>query len=155
MSTDLKIAFGSQTGNAKNLAFTIGEQLESRGLLNQVIDMSDMEPEELQHTQYLLIVTSTYGDGEAPENASEWLSYLKFGEGVNLSSLSFAVIGLGDTYYPHFCGCARDFDQYLESHGGTRLVPRLECDLYYEEQYGEWLENFLAAILKLMKERDQ
>jgi sulfite reductase (NADPH) flavoprotein alpha-component len=155
MISDLKIAFGSQTGNAKNLAYTIGEQLENRGLLNEVIDMSSMEPEDLHHTRYLLIVTSTYGDGEAPENASEWLSFLKFNDHLNLNHLSFAVLGLGDTYYPHFCGCARDFDHYLEKHGASRLTPRLDCDLYYEEQYGEWLEEFTHSLTNIMKERDE
>lgn len=151
--SDLKIAFGSQTGNAKNLAYTISEQLENRGLLNEVIDMAAMEPEDLHYTNYLLIVTSTYGDGEAPENASEWLSFLKFNDKLGLNQLSFAVLGLGDTYYPHFCGCARDFDQYLEKHGASRLAPRLECDLYYEEQYGEWLEEFAHSLINTMKER--
>ncbi len=155
MSNDLKIAFGSQTGNAKNLAFLIGEQLDNRGLLNEVIDMSSMEPEELEHTQFLLVVTSTYGDGEAPENASEWLSYLKFNDEVDLEGLNFAVLGLGDTYYPHFCGCARDFDHLLEKHGGTRLATRLDCDIYYEEQYGEWLEEFTHALISKIKEIDE
>ncbi len=155
MSNDLKIAFGSQTGNAKNLAYTIGEQLAARGLLNEVIDMSAMEPEELHHTHYLLIVTSTYGDGEAPENASEWLSFLKFNDHLNLHQLSFSVLGLGDTYYPHFCGCAKDFDEFLASHGAHRLTARLDCDLYYEEQYGEWIEEFTSSLLKTMKERDE
>lgn len=155
MSNDLKIAFGSQTGNAKNLAYLIGEQLESRGLLNEVLDMSSMGPEELEHVRYLLIVTSTYGDGEAPENASEWLSYLKFSDQIDLSRVHFAVLGLGDTYYPHFCAAARDFDQYLEKHGAHRLVPRIDCDLYYEEQYGEWLEEFTHALISKIKEFDE
>lgn len=135
------------------MLYTISEQLENRGLLNEVIDMSAMEPEDLHYTNYLLIVTSTYGDGEAPENASEWLSFLKFNDKLGLNQLSFAVLGLGDTYYPHFCGCARDFDQYLEKHGAARLAPRLECDLYYEEQYGEWLEEFTHSLINTMKER--
>lgn len=155
MSTDLRIAFGSEGGNAKNLAYTIGEQLSYKGLLNEVVDMEAVEPESLYQTKYLLIVTSTYGDGEAPDNASEWHSFLKFNNDLDLKHLSFAVLGLGDTYYPHFCQCAKDFDHHLGLHGAKRLATRLDCDLYYEEQYGEWLEKFSASLVQEMKEQDQ
>ena len=145
--SEINILFGSQTGNAKNLAQVIGDNLTDAGLAAQVIDMGEMDPESIHQMDYLLIVTSTYGDGEAPDNASEWWSYLKFAEDLDLSHLHYAVLGLGDTYYPHFCQCGKDFDQYLSKHGGHSLVQRMDCDLYYEEQYGEWL-NSLIAVLK-------
>jgi sulfite reductase (NADPH) flavoprotein alpha-component len=95
----------------------------------------------------LLLVTSTYGDGEPPDNASEWMSFLKFSDSLNLSHLKYAVLALGDTYYPHFCQAGKDFDQYLAKWGAKPLLKRLDCDLYYEEQYPEWL-NELKAVLK-------
>jgi len=152
MINELRIAYGSQGGNAKNLAHTIGEQFSYKGLLNEVIDMESLGPENLEHTKYLLIVVSTYGDGEAPDNASEWHSFLKFNDQMDLGHLRFAVLGLGDTYYPHFCQCAKDFDQYLEFHGAKRLATRLDCDLYYEDQYGEWLEGLTHSLIEDMKE---
>jgi sulfite reductase (NADPH) flavoprotein alpha-component len=142
----LQILFGSQSGNAQNLAHLIGEGLAERGVANSVFDMADKEPETLLETELLLIITSTYGDGEAPDNASEWMSYLKFSDELNLSHLMYAVLGLGDTYYPHFCQAAKDFDLYLARWGARALVPRLDCDLYYEEQYGEWLESLVSAL---------
>jgi sulfite reductase (NADPH) flavoprotein alpha-component len=146
------IAFGSQTGNAQNLAQVIGGQLENEGFLTNVIDMSSLDPENLSDLDTLIIVTSTYGDGEAPDNASEWLSYLKFADDVQLGNLKFAVLGLGDTYYPHFCQCAKDFDYYLSKHGGHQLLPRLDCDLYYEEQYADWLTNLIKVLKKVLPE---
>lgn len=142
----ITIAFGSQSGNAQNLAQVIGDQLENEGLSNQVIDMSSLDPEGISELGKLIIVTSTHGDGEAPDNASEWLSYLKFSEEVELKGLRYAVLGLGDTYYPHFCQCAKDFDQYLSKRGGHAMIPRLDCDLYYEEQYGEWLATLISVL---------
>src|SRR5437868_5225675 len=132
---EIKILFGSQSGNAQNLAHIIGDELENRGFSNQVIDMGEEDPENIKDFSHVIIVTSTYGDGEPPDNASEWMSFLKFNEEVLFSSLQYAVVGLGDTYYPHFCQCGKDFDHYLSKRGGQSMLRRLDCDLYYEEQY--------------------
>ena len=101
----INILFGSQSGNAQNLANVISESLTSEGFDSPVFDMGSIDPENIHDMDYVVIVTSTWGDGEAPDNASEWMSYLKFNEELNLSHVKFAVIGLGDTYYPHFCQC--------------------------------------------------
>lgn len=144
--SSLHILWGSQSGNAQNLAHVIGTSLEDEFQI-VVCDMGELSPDTIHSISRLLLVTSTYGDGEAPDNASEWYSYLKFGEGLDLSHLSYAVIGLGDTYYPHFCQASKDFDQYLSQHGAHQLLKRLDCDLYYEEQYQEWVED-LKSVLK-------
>lgn len=140
------ILWGSQTGNARNLAHVIGDSL-SGDFDCEVHDMGELNPEEIQDLHFVLIVTSTYGDGEPPDNASEWMSYLKFGDAVDLSHLHYAVIGLGDTYYPHFCQAGKDFDEYLSKRDAHALLPRLDCDLYYEEQYPDWVKD-LKAVLK-------
>ena len=143
----LHIAYGSQTGNAKNLAHTIGGQFEDLGIEVEVLDMGESDPEEIHQMSHLLIVTSTYGDGEAPDNASEWLSYLKFSDDdIKFPNLSYAVLGLGDRYYPHFCQCARDFDELLSKASAKPLISRLECDLYYEEQYPEWVQGLIQVF---------
>lgn len=142
----LHILWGSQSGNAQNLANVIGTSLEDEFQV-EVQDMGELSPEMISNISTLLLVTSTYGDGEAPDNASEWYSFLKFGEDLNLSHLSYAVIGLGDTYYPHFCQASKDFDEFLSKHGARSLINRLDCDLYYEEQYPEWVEE-LKSVLK-------
>ncbi len=140
------ILFGSQSGNAKNLANVIGESLSDE-FQCEVFDMSDIDPESIHEMKHLVIVTSTYGDGEPPDNASEWMSFMKFADDLDLSHLNFAVIGLGDTYYPHFCQASKDFDEYLSKWGAHAMLKRLDCDLYYEEQYPEWV-NELKCVLK-------
>src|SRR5690606_30096124 len=142
----LTILAGSQSGNALNLAHTISDQLTERDVANECFAMDEIDPETLLELKRILIVTSTYGDGEAPDNASEWLSYVKFSEQLDLSHLEYAVLGLGDNYYPHFCQCAKDFDKYLSSHQAKALIERLDCDLYYEEQYPERLEKLVAVL---------
>lgn len=140
------ILYGTQTGNAENLARVISDSLTNAGFEAPVSNLADREPESIFDMDYLIIVTSTYGDGEAPDDASEWLSYLKFNEEINLSHLKYSVLGLGDTYYPHFCQAGKDFDQYLSKHGGHLIAPRLDCDLYYEEQYPEWLDGLINVL---------
>lgn len=144
----LQILWGSQSGNAANLARVISESLSSHEIENEVFDMGEVDPSEIHDFKNILIVTSTFGDGEAPDNASEWMSYLKFEEELDLSHLGFAVIGLGDPYYPHFCQCGKDFDHYLKSHGAKPLLRRLDCDRYYEEQYPEWVKELIEVLKK-------
>jgi len=141
------ILWGSQSGNAQNLAHVIGESLSGEFEI-EVSDMGEIDPTEIQEIENLVIVTSTYGDGEPPDNASEWMSYIKFDEELELSHLRYAVIGLGDTYYPHFCQAGKDFDEYLSKRGAHAMLKRLDCDLYYEEQYPEWV-NELKSVLKI------
>ena len=143
---EIHIAWGSQTGNSTNLANVIGDSLRDFCVIH-IHDMGEVSPEEILTFKHLILVTSTYGDGEAPDNASEWMSYLKFSDGIDLSHLNYAVIGLGDTYYPHFCQAGKDFDHYLSKHGANALLPRIDCDLYFEDQYPEWLEE-LKSVLK-------
>lgn len=143
----IHILFGSQSGNAQNLAHVIGDALNADALDAEVINMGDMNPEDIRDINTLIIVTSTYGDGEPPDNASEWMSFLKFEEDLSLSHLRYAVIGLGDTYYPHFCQAGKDFDHYLSKRDAHAMLKRLDCDLYYEEQYPDWL-NELKGVLK-------
>lgn len=140
------ILWGSQSGNAQNLAHVIGESLQDE-FEADVLDMSEVDPEKIHDIKRLVIVTSTYGDGEPPDNASEWMSFLKFTDELEISHLHYAVIGLGDTYYPHFCQAAKDFDEYLSKRGAHAMLKRLDCDLYYEEQYPEWVKE-LKSVLK-------
>lgn len=142
----VNILWGSQTGNAENLARVIGESLRDEFEV-KVIDMGLMDPELILEMSHAIIVTSTYGDGEPPDNASELMSFLQFGDELELDDLKYAVIGLGDTYYPHFCQAGKDFDKYLSKRGAHAMLERLDCDLYYEEQYQEWL-NTLMSVLK-------
>jgi sulfite reductase (NADPH) flavoprotein alpha-component len=150
--SQINILFGTQTGNAHNLANVIGDSLANAGFDTVVSDMGERDPESIHDMDFIIIVTSTHGDGEPPDNASEWMSYLKFNEEIELKHLHYAVLGLGDNYYPHFCQCGKDFDEYLSKRGGHSLTRRLDCDLYYEEQYPEWLSELINVLKNKVQE---
>ncbi|MGE9266876.1 MAG: flavodoxin domain-containing protein [Verrucomicrobiales bacterium] len=144
------ILWGSQTGNSEGLAKKLAKKLSAAGHQPTVIDMADYELAKLGTETRLLLITSTYGDGEAPDNAADLLTSLKSAEGLDLSKLEYAVFGLGDTEYPDFCQCSKDFDAALARLGAKSLLPRVDSDVDFEEPFEEWLgalsESLQGAI---------
>ncbi len=97
-----------------------------------------------QHSN-LLVITSTYGDGEPPDNAKALHSELSTFSS-QLSTLRYSICALGDTNYTLFCQCGKDFDLRLEKLGATRIAPRADCELDYETAFAAWLDTALTAL---------
>ena len=149
--TPLTILFGSQTGTAESLAKKAAKEAGKRGFAATVLDMAQTDPAKLAAEKNILIITSTYGDGEPPDNAKALHTALASAVvgGVpspRLDNLRYSVCSLGDTNYTLFCQCGKDFDQRLEKLGATRVTPRVDCDLDYEEKFTAWLDAALTAL---------
>jgi sulfite reductase (NADPH) flavoprotein alpha-component len=142
----LTIAYGSQTGNSESLGKKLAKNLSAKGHAPVVRDMAEIGPDDLTSIGHLLIITSTYGDGEPPDNAASLHSALHSEEFPILSSLSYSVLALGDSNYPAFCKCGRDFDQRLESLGAKRLAPMVECDVDYDAPFAAWVQQLEQAL---------
>lgn len=142
----LTILYGSQTGNAEG----IGEQLkagaEAKGYAAQLIDMDDYKPNQLKKEQNLVVLISTYGEGEPPDNAIGLHEYLHGKKAPKLDGLKFAVLALGDTSYEFYCQTGKDFDQQLEKLGGTRVLDRIDCDVDYEDAAEEFVSKALDTF---------
>ncbi len=146
----LTILFGSQTGTAESLAKRAARDAGKRGFAATVMDMAAFTPVQLAQEKNVLIITSTYGDGEPPDNAKALHAALGAAANTSpLSGLRFSVCGLGDTNYVQFNQCAKDFDARLEALGATRAAPRAECDLEYEDKFAGWLNAALAAFAEV------
>jgi len=145
----LTILFGSQTGTAESLAKRAAKEAGKRGFAATVFDMSQIDLGRLSAEQNVLVITSTYGDGEPPDNAKALLTALNKADGLLLGTLRFSVCALGDTNYSQFCKCGQEFDARLEKLGGTRVTDRAECDLDYDEKFTRWLDSSLASFGKL------
>lgn len=100
----------------------------------------------LKQASCVLMVVSTYGDGEPPDDAAPFWEEVVRGHGVDLRGLRFSVLALGDATFDRFCGCGRDFDAALERQGATRLYPRVDCDVDYDEQAQQWFDGVLAKL---------
>jgi sulfite reductase (NADPH) flavoprotein alpha-component len=138
--------YGSQTGNAQKLAGKAGKTLEAQGFQVTVSSMSDFKPNNLKKVQNLLIVASTHGEGEPPDNALSFHEFLYGKRAPKLDDLRFSVLSLGDSSYEFFCQTGKEFDQRLEQLGGTRLYPRVDCDLDFEEPASKWIEGVLGSL---------
>ncbi|WP_342045460.1 assimilatory sulfite reductase (NADPH) flavoprotein subunit [Bacillus sp. OTU530] len=146
VSKEVTILYGSQTGNAQKLAGKAGKTLEAQGFQVTVSSMSDFKPNNLKKVQNLLIVASTHGEGEPPDNALSFHEFLYGKRAPKLDDLRFSVLSLGDSSYEFFCQTGKDFDQRLEQLGGTRLYPRVDCDLDFEEPASKWIEGVLGSL---------
>lgn len=146
ISKEVTVLYGSQTGNAQGLAENAGKQLEERGFQVTVSSMSDFKPNQLKKINNLLIVVSTHGEGEPPDNALSFHEFLHGRRAPKLEDLRFSVLALGDSSYEFFCQTGKEFDQRLEELGGKRISPRVDCDLDYDEPAAEWLESVCEGL---------
>ena len=146
VSKEVTVLYGSQTGNAQGLAENAGKQLEQSGFQVTVSSMSDFKPNQLKKVNNLLIVVSTHGEGEPPDNALSFHEFLHGRRAPKLEDLRFSVLALGDSSYEFFCQTGKEFDQRLGELGGKRISPRVDCDLDYDEPAAEWLEGVLKGL---------
>jgi sulfite reductase (NADPH) flavoprotein alpha-component len=146
ISKDVTILFGSQTGNAQGLAKKAGQKLEGEGFQVTIQSMSDFKANSLKKVQNLLIITSTHGEGTPPDNALSFHEFLNSKRAPKLDNLRYSVLALGDSSYEFFCQTGKDFDTRLGELGGTRLYPRFDCDLDYDEPAAEWLAGVLSSL---------
>lgn len=143
---EITILFGSQTGNCSGLARKLSKKLAEQGGQVTVSSMSDFKPNHLKKIENLLILVSTHGEGDPPDNAISFYEFLHSKRAPRLEGLSYSVLALGDTSYEFFCQTGKDFDKRLEELGGKRLVPRVDCDVDFDEPAGEWITEVLRAF---------
>lgn len=145
-SASLTILFGSQTGNARHVAATLAKQAQGKGIVANVVDMAEYKTTQLKNEQYLVIVTSTYGEGEPPENAIGLHNFLYSKKAPKLAGLKYAVLGLGDSSYEFFCKTAQDFDKRLTELGATCVLPRHDLDVDYQAQADSWCNELVIKL---------
>jgi sulfite reductase (NADPH) flavoprotein alpha-component len=142
----LSILFGSQTGTAEKLAKAVSKEAGKHGFAPTIHDLAKYPPAQLASEQYLLVITSTYGDGEPPDNAKGFWEFLSGGSAPTLEQVRFSVLSLGDSNYPKFCQFGKDVDTKLAALGAKCVSPRVDCDVDYEEPFGKWLTSAVPAL---------
>lgn len=136
----------SQTGNARKVAAELQQRLAAAGVNAVHAAAADYKPKNIAGEQLVLLVTSTQGEGEPPEEALSLYKLLSGKKAPKLSGLKFAVLGLGDSSYPMFCGAGKSFDELLAKLGGERLLERQDCDLEYQAEAAAWLDKIVPLV---------
>ncbi|WP_413114001.1 assimilatory sulfite reductase (NADPH) flavoprotein subunit [Thaumasiovibrio sp. DFM-14] len=142
----LTIIYASQTGNAKGVAEQLKSEAVAAGIDVALFSADDYKGKQLAKEQYVVIVASTNGEGEAPDNAIELHEFLQSKKAPKLTHLKYAVIGLGDSSYEFFCQTGKDFDSYLSKLGATAFQPRLDCDVDYDQVAAEWRTTAVSYL---------
>jgi len=141
----LNILFGSQTGNAAGLAEKTAKLATNYGLEANVVDMDGFDPARLATMKRVMIITSTWGEGEMPDNADAMWNAIN-ANGPGLSAVHYSVCAIGDTSYDEYCKAGHDWNDKLAALGGKEAYPIQECDVDFEPPWKVWVEQALPLL---------
>ena len=146
MSKEVLILFGTQSGNSEDLASQLAKSAESHNLTAKVQDMEETSLEQMAQSERILIICSTWGEGDMPDAAEALWDSISAESAPRMENTHFSVCALGDTSYEFFCQSGIDWDNRLEELGAKRVFPRKDCDVDFDEPYAEWANGALPAI---------
>jgi sulfite reductase (NADPH) flavoprotein alpha-component len=128
----------SQTGNARRVAEALRDDLLAAKLNVKLVSAGDYKFKQIANEKLLVVVASTQGEGEPPEEAVALHKFLFSKKAPKLDGTAFAVLGLGDTSYEFFCQAGKDFDSKLAELGAERLLDRVDADVEFQAAAAEW-----------------
>ncbi|MFP4070022.1 MAG: assimilatory sulfite reductase (NADPH) flavoprotein subunit [Opitutales bacterium] len=143
---EVTVLYGTESGNAEALADRTADSLKDAGFKAKVVNMADTSPAKLKGLERLLVLVSTWGEGDPPETAVEFHESFMSEAAPRLEGTRFSVLGLGDTSYEEFCKMGKDFDARLEQLGATRVFPRKDCDVDYDDDYAAWAKGVIEEL---------
>lgn len=144
----LLVLFGTQSGNSETLAKKIGREASTRGFAPRIAGLDTVEAVDLAGEKTVLFITSTWGEGDMPENATGfWDGLNQNGSSPSLAGVNFSVLALGDRNYGDtFCLAGKKLDERLTKLGANRLAERVDCDVEYDLPAAEWIAGVFAAL---------
>lgn len=145
----LLILFGSQSGNAESFAKKLAKEAVARGFGARAAAMDAVPAADLARERNILIVTSTWGEGDMPDNAASfWQGLNQNGSSPSLTGVCYSVLALGDRNYGDtFCLAGRRLDERFEALGARRIHPRVDCDVDFENPAQQWSAGVFSALL--------
>ena len=143
---ELTVLYGTESGNSESLADLTVKAAKSAGFKSKAVNMADLKLGKLKDIQNLLVIVSTWGEGDPPETAADFYEAFMSDKAPKLADTRFSVMGLGDTSYEDFCKMGKDFDARLEALGGKRIADRVDADVDYDDDFAKWHKAALKAL---------
>lgn len=149
LSLKTAILFGSQTGNAHKIAESLFDRLGENVTSVELINLGDFNPKALAQYQIILLVVSTHGEGEPPDDAIDFYDFIQSKRAPKLNNTQHAILALGDSSYEFFCQTGKDLDEALLKLGSKSLLDRVDCDLDYDENVNQWIHSLIDKTAAL------
>lgn len=147
----LSIVYGSQTGNSRWVAEQLAAKLKTEGLPVRLLRAGTYPLRELAKERHLVVVISSQGDGDPPDDAIGFIEFIVGKRAPKLPELKFAVLGLGDSSYPKYCAVSRELDARLTALGGQRFLELGEADLDFEGITAAWSAQALEQARVILR----
>ena len=141
----LSILYATETGNAEELAERTAEKAREIGYTVSLSNVCEYDIKQLTEERLVLVIASTWGDGDPPEEAVEFSEALDDAT-LDLSGTSYCILALGDTDYTEFCGFGRKLDNDFKRLGARCILDRKDLDVDYEEDYEAWCTAFIDTL---------
>ena len=146
---EMIVLYGTETGNSELLAMDACKLAPNYGIEAKSFGMDEISADGIKDASLVMIICSTWGDGEQPDNAQDLFDSVEDFSDGDLDGVQFCVLALGDTAFDLFCEAGKEWDRVLEEKGGTRINERIDCDVDYEDESEEWIEETLEMIQSL------
>ncbi|MGZ0707207.1 assimilatory sulfite reductase (NADPH) flavoprotein subunit [Coraliomargarita sp. W4R53] len=143
---ELTVLYGTESGNSETLADLTAKAAKAAGFKAKAINMADIKLAKLKDIENLLVIVSTWGEGDPPETATDFYEAFMGAKAPKMEGTRFSVLGLGDTSYEDFCKMGKDFDARLEALGAKRIADRVDADVDYDDDFAKWQKAALAAL---------
>jgi len=142
----IHILYGTQTGNSESVAHDAANMAKAHGLNPKVLSLDEIDKDSFIQAEYVILITSTYGEGEMPDNAQMLWDEISSEDSIDLSNMNYSVLALGDTSYDLFCKAGIDWDERLKTLGAKRLVDRVDCDVDFDDAAESWLSSVIPLM---------
>lgn len=140
------VLYGTESGNAEVLAAKAKKAADAKSFKAKILNMADAKPSDLAKVENLLVIVSTWGEGDPPDSATSYHEGFMADSMPQLANLKYSVCALGDTSYEDFCKIGKDFDSRLKVLGGERVFDRADCDVDFDATFDAWLKGALDAF---------